>query len=91
MDSKTVSSSPRYQFAENLIVEAGQMALSYFSDLSQLEIEKKAIRTWFLKQIKMLRFLFAKNFLASFPMMALSVKKVAALLAQLAAILAIDG
>ena len=41
MDSKTVSSSPRYQFAENLIVEAGQMALSYFSDLSQLEIEKK--------------------------------------------------
>lgn len=41
MRDKTVSSSLRYKFAENLISEAGQIALSYFYDLSQLIIEKK--------------------------------------------------
>ena len=67
MDSRTVSSSPRYQFAENLIVEAGQMALSYFSDLSQLEIEKKGHQDLVSQADKNVEIFIRKKLSSQFP------------------------
>jgi hypothetical protein len=40
-----LSETQRYEFATSIIIKAGELASSYFSDLSKLVIEKKGIRT----------------------------------------------
>ena len=41
IDMTRTPSSQRYNFAIDVINEAGKIALSYFSNLSQLKVEKK--------------------------------------------------
>ena len=67
MREKTVSSSLRYAFAENLIGEAGQMALSYFSNLSQLEIEKKGHQDLVSQADKNVEIFIREHISAQFP------------------------
>ena len=52
MKSYKTTNSARYKFATRIIRAAGQLAMSYFDNLSQLKIEKKVIKTLFLRQIK---------------------------------------
>ena len=67
MDISAVSSSARYQFAKNLIGEAGQMALAYFSDLSQLEIEKKGHQDLVSQADKNVEIFIREHISAQFP------------------------
>ena len=67
MDISAVSSSARYQFAENLIGEAGRMALAYFSDLSQLEIEKKGHQDLVSQADKNVEIFIREHISAQFP------------------------
>ena len=67
MKDKTVSSSLRYKFAENLIGEAGQMALSYFNDLSQLTIEKKGHQDLVSQADKNVEIFIREHISAQFP------------------------
>ena len=41
MNSDNITNSARYKFATRTIRAAGQLAMSYFDNLSQLKIEKK--------------------------------------------------
>ena len=67
MDISAVSSSARYQFAKNLIGEAGQMALAYFSDLSQLEIKKKGHQDLVSQADKNVEIFIREHISAQFP------------------------
>ena len=41
MNSNSIIGSARYEFATKAILEAGQLAMSYFDNLSKLKVEKK--------------------------------------------------
>jgi len=52
MKSYKTTNSARYKFATRTIRAAGQLAMSYFDNLSQLKIEKKGHQDLVFERIK---------------------------------------